>query len=281
MAGTDERRRELGAFLRARREHLVRADYGLPPVGRARTGGLRREEIAVLSGVSVTWYTWLEQGRDINPSRQVLEAIALNMRLSAAERGYVLELAGFAFLPTDAAPDPAPLPDHLSRLIDGLLPSPAFVVSPDWNIGGWNRAYEILYPNIAVTPPQDRNLLQFIFTDPYVRQMLPDWPTTSRQFLAEYRAEAGALLGDPAHVALVERLREQSTEFAQAWAQHEIGRFTSRERRFHHPDAGELIFEHHRLTPSDVPNVHIVIYFPLDDTGTRDKLEALLSRGTE
>lgn len=135
MAGTDERRRELGAFLRVRREHLVRADYGLPPVGRSRTTGLRREEIAYLSGVSVTWYTWLEQGRDINPSRQVLEAIALEMRLSAAERAYVLELAGFAPLPHSATPDPAPVPDHLLRLVENLVPSPAFVVSADWSIG--------------------------------------------------------------------------------------------------------------------------------------------------
>lgn len=281
MAGTDERRRELGAFLRARREHLVRADYGLPPIGRTRTSGLRREEIAVLSGVSVTWYTWLEQGRDINPSRHVLEAIAHNMRLTAAERGYVLELAGFTAAPTDAAAEPISVPDHLRRLIESLLPSPAFVVSPDWNIGAWNRAYEILYPNIAQARAQDRNLLQFIFTDPYVRQMLPDWPKTSRQFLAEYRAEARPLLGDPAHVALVERLQRQSTEFATAWAQHEVGRFSSRERRFHHPTAGTLAFEHHRLAPSDVPNMHIVIYFPLHGTETREKLETLLATGTQ
>lgn len=279
MAGTDERRRELGAFLRTRRQHLVRADYGLPPVGRSRTAGLRREEIAYLSGVSVTWYTWLEQGRDINPSRQVLEAIALEMRLSAAERAYALELAGFAPLPHSSTPDPAAVPDHLLRLVENLVPSPAFVVSADWSIGGWNRAYELLYPGIASIVPADRNLLRFIFTDPYVRQMLPDWPITSRRFLAEYRAEAGALLGDPRHRALVDRLQQQSPEFAQAWAEHEVGRFTSRERRFHHPEAGELVFEHHRLTPSDLPDLHIVIYLPLDATNTRTKLEALLSGG--
>ncbi|GAB3058554.1 helix-turn-helix transcriptional regulator [Sediminivirga luteola] len=276
MASTEDRRKELGAFLRKRRERALRADYDLPPVGRSRTTGLRREEIAYLAGVSVTWYTWLEQGREINPSRQVLDAVALTLRLSAPEHDYVLSLAGFVPLPREDAPLPARMPAHLQRLVDAQLPAPAFAVTPGWSIGGWNRAYELLYPGIGRIAPPERNLLALIFTDPDVRRMLPDWEMTSRRFLAEYRAEAGGLLGHPAHTALITRLRRLSAEFAEAWDQHEVGRFASRERTFLHPDAGELVFEHHRLIPSDAPELHIVVYLPQAGTGTLSELERLL-----
>ncbi|WP_152362039.1 helix-turn-helix transcriptional regulator [Microlunatus speluncae] len=257
-----ERRRELGAFLRKRREQIVRADYALPPVGRGRELGLRREEVAYLSGVSVTWYTWLEQGRDINPSRQVLDAVAVQLRLTGPEHEYVLTLAGLAPLPAAEAAAPTPAPPHLHRLIDAQLPSPAFAITPDWGIAAWNRAYEILYPAIGRVDPADRNLLLLIFTDPYVRRMLPDWEITSRRFLAEYRAEAGPLLGQPSQLALIDRLTSQSPDFARAWEEHQVDRFSSRERRFEHPEAGELIFEQHRLIPSDLPGLHLVIYLP-------------------
>lgn len=262
MTQDDERRRELGGFLRTRRESLVRADHDLPPVGRSRLTGLRREEVAYRAGVSVTWYTWLEQGREMNPSRQVLDAVARTMRLTAAEHGYVLALAGYAPAPADRLDAGTPAPTHVRRLLDSWGTAPAFAVSPDWMIVGWNAAYEALYPNVAGVADTDRNLLLLIFTDPYVRRMLPDWEVTSRHFLAEYRAEAGPQLGLPSHVRLVGRLLDASPDFAAAWAEHRIERFASRERRFHHDDVGELSFEHHRLTPSDLPDLHLVVYLP-------------------
>jgi transcriptional regulator with XRE-family HTH domain len=278
--GPDEqRRRELGGFLRKRREALLRSDHDLPPVGRNRLTGLRREEIAYQAGVSVTWYTWLEQGRDINPSRQVLDALAVAMRLSVAEHEYLLSLAGYA--PGTAAAPVAPdaVPAHLQRLIDAQGPSPAFALSPTWAIVAWNRAYEVLYPNVARVDPADRNLLLAIFTDPADRSLLPDWEITSRRFLAEYRAQAGPRLAQPEHVALVARLQDESPEFARAWADHRVERFASRERRFTHPGAGELVFEHHELVPADVPDVHVVVYLAAEDSLTWARMRSLLARG--
>ncbi|WP_166350602.1 helix-turn-helix transcriptional regulator [Phytoactinopolyspora limicola] len=274
MSQEAQRRQELGGLLRKRRAQLVRADFDLPPVGRSRTHGLRREEIAYRSGLSVTWYTWLEQGRDINPSRQVLQAITRTMRLSPAEHEYVLALAGYT---PDQADDSAPaaLPAHIQRLLDAQGHAPAFVVTPEWSIAGWNDAYEALYPTVATVEPENRNLLWLIFTDPAVRRMLPDWESTSRHFLAEYRAEAGALLGQPGHATLLTRLLSHSAEFARAWEHHEIERFASRERRFVHPDVGELVFEHHRLSPADLPDLHIVVYLPEPHTGTLEKMRTL------
>ncbi|WP_087007727.1 helix-turn-helix transcriptional regulator [Gulosibacter sp. 10] len=252
--------RELGTFLRRRRERLVREDFDLPPVGRsARTTGLRREEIAYRAGVSVTWYTWLEQGRDINPSRQVIDSLAVTMRLSAAEHAYVLALAGYAAVTADGPASPESLPPQLQRFLDAQDPSPAFALSANWMIVGWNRAYGALYPGVAEAEPERRNLLRLIFTDPSVRSLLPDWEVTSRQFLAEYRAETGGMLGQEQHVRLIASLTEESAEFAEAWQAHRIERFASRERRFRHP-VGELVFEQHRLVPSDQPELQLVVY---------------------
>lgn len=266
MDAVGDARAELGEFLRRKRTGLQRAEFDLPPIGRARTPGLRREDIAFLSGVSVTWYTWLEQGRDINPSRQVIDALAINLRLSHAEHDYVLGLAGFtpAVRPEPLAP--APVPPHLQHLLDALDPAPAFAVTSHWDIAAWNRSYAQLFPGVETAPPQERNLLVFVFTDNYVRAMLPDWERTSRQFLAEYRAEGGGRLGGEDHVRLLAHLRHRSPEFVAAWDAHEIERFTSRTRTFHHPVDGVRTFEQVKLTPADVTDLSVIAYLPLAAT---------------
>ncbi|ATG51726.1 transcriptional regulator [Brachybacterium vulturis] len=273
---TDGPRTELGTFLRRRRNGALRADYDLPPLGRKRTEGLRREEIAFLSGVSVTWYTWLEQGRDINPSRQVIDAIAVNLRLTEPEHDYALGLAGFTPPPRPVLAEPAPVPAHVQHLLDALDPAPAFALTPHWDIAAWNRAYEGLFPAVREAAASQRNLLQFIFTDPWVRSMLPDWEHTSRQFLAEYRSEAGGRAGGPQHVRLVGHLRAESEEFSRAWDAHEVERFASRRREFLHPSAGKLVFEQVNIVPQDAPDLHVVSYLPLPESDTRAAAARLL-----
>lgn len=270
-----ERRKELGLFLRARRDQAVRAEYGLPPIARKRERGLRREEIAFLSGVSVTWYTWLEQGRDISPSRQVLESICRALHLSDTGLAYVLSLGGYATT-AHASQAAATAPAHVQRLMDALDPNPAFALFPDWGVAGWNTAYAALYPNIARVPAPDRNLLWLVFTDPYVRDLLPDWEITSKRFLAEFRAETGQRLGDPDIKYQVERLKEASPEFRAAWDRYDILGFESRERLFHHPAVGVLQLEHHQLSPSDRPDLHIVVYTPAPGSGASVQMQRLM-----
>jgi transcriptional regulator with XRE-family HTH domain len=277
MAGTAERD-ELAAFLRARRTQLDRAAYGLPDAGRRRTQGLRREEVAVLSGVSVTWYTWLEQARDVHPSRSVLDALAHALHLTHAEHDYLLSLAGFTPGPADvSAVERAP--EHIQHLLDALVGSPAFAVTSDWTISGWNTAYASLYPPVTTLPPADRNLLWVIFTDPFVRQLLPDWEVTSRRFLAEFRAEAGPRLDQPACRRLVARLLEHSDDFRQAWSRHDIEGFTSRRRSFS-TAVGELEFEHHRLAAADQRDLYVVIYTPTGPQ-TEERLARLVGSNAE
>jgi transcriptional regulator with XRE-family HTH domain len=266
-------RQELGEFLRSRRRHVDPATAGLPALGSRRTPGLRREEVAMLSGVSHTWYTWLEQGRDIRPSRQVVDALARTLRLSAAEHEYVLRLTGHGAPPPSALPDR--LPAHLQRLLDALGPSPAYAITASWSIVGWNAAYGRFYPGVATAGPGDRNLLWLVFTDPAVRALLGDWETDSRRFLTQFRAEAGDRLGDPELVALVARLEAASEHFRTGWASRDVDRFSSAERRFEHPAVGSLLLEHHQLTPADAPGVQLVVYTAAPGSETEQRLHRL------
>jgi transcriptional regulator with XRE-family HTH domain len=273
--GDARRRRELGTFLGVRRKQLVRADLGLPEAGRRLTG-LRREEVAHLSGVSLTWYTWLEQGREITPSRQVLDAIARTLRLSGPEHAYVLALSGYSA--TELAPDPGPttLPAHVRRLLDALGDLPAYVLTPNWKILEWTPAFAACYPNIATVSEEDRNLLWLVFTDPYLRELQADWQLHCSRHLAEFRAELGPRLGEPPLASLVERLHEASEFFRTIWENHDVEGFASGERIYHNPVAGDLHFEVHRMAISGHSNLHIVVYMPVPGTGTAARLRQFL-----
>lgn len=265
MSHEEERRVELARFLRDRRHQAVREGYGLPSGGRGRTAGLRREEVASLSGVSVTWFTWLEQGRSINPSRQVIDALARTFRLKPAETDYLLSLAGFgATMPRVSTPV-EDAPPHVQHLLDALGANPAFALATDWGIVGWNMAYAQLYPSVLRMARDERNLIVAVYSDPSVRELLPDWEETSARFLAEFRAHTALRAGDPDIQSFVSRLSETSAEFREAWNRYTIGGFESRERRFRHPVRGEIRLEHHELTPVDRPDLRIVVYTPLDE----------------
>ncbi|MGC5627329.1 helix-turn-helix transcriptional regulator [Georgenia sp. Z1344] len=254
------RRVELGDFLRVRRLASDRAALGLPTPPRRGGAGLSREEVATLSGVSASWYTWLEQGRDTNVSRQVLLAVARVLRLTDDETAYVLGLAEQEVAVPQVRREAVPA--HLSRLVDAL-DFPAFVVTTDWAIVAWNAGYAWLYPRIADVDPADRNLLWLVYTDPDLREMLPDWEQDSRRFLAEFRAESGVRLAGAEHRAVVDRLSAASEEFRTHSAEMAVSRFESRTRTFRHRELGLLEFEHHRLVPADAVDLHVVMYVPV------------------
>jgi transcriptional regulator with XRE-family HTH domain len=273
VSATGTARRELAEFLRSRRRQVDPRVAGVPAGGARRTPGLRREEVALLSGVSHTWYTWLEQGRDIRPSRQVVDALARTLRMSPAEHEYVLRLTGHGGAAPAGAADG--MPAHVQRLLDALGPSPAYAITAGWAIAGWNRAYELLYPGVAAVPPAERNLLWLVFTDPAVRELLGDWTTDSRRFLTQFRAEVGGRLADPEVVDLVARLEAASPHFRAGWASHDVDRFSSSERRFEHPRVGTLLLEHHQLTPADAPGLSLVVYTAAEGGDAADRLARL------
>jgi len=152
------RRADLAEFLRVRRAALRPVDVALPAGGRRRTTGLRREEVAMLAGVSVSWYTWLEQGRPINASLDVLDALARALQLDAVERDHLVALAGHP-LRRPVASGVEPIPDALRRLLGALEPAPAYVLEPLWDFVEWNRPFATLFPAIAELPAENCNLV--------------------------------------------------------------------------------------------------------------------------
>ena len=266
------RRDELAAFLRAHRDALAPTDVGLP-VGRSRrTKGLRREEIAMLAGVSVTWYTWLEQGRPINASVDVLSALARAMRLDDAGRQHLLTLA--MRTPLEPIENVEHAPDALVRLITSMEPAPAYVLGPRWDFLAWNRPQSLLYPLIDRLAEQDRNLLWVVFAEPNARRLLADWADQARRIMAEFRSSTASLRDDSHYVDLVDRLVTASPEFAEWWPQLDVAQFQTRLRRYVHPRAGNLVFEYQQLTPSEWPGLRVVCQLPVPGDDSAERLAA-------
>ncbi|WP_431711782.1 helix-turn-helix transcriptional regulator [Glutamicibacter uratoxydans] len=259
MDAAQRRRDELAAFLKDRRARAERAAHGLPDVGRSRGFGLRREEVATLAGISVTWYTWLEQARDINPSRQVLESLARLYRLTPVENTYLLSLGGHG---QSGPAGPGAMTPALQRLLDAM-DFPAFLLAADWTIIGWNAAYAQLYPRINALEEKDRNLLWLVFTDTQLRQMLPDWAEQSRGFVGSFRAETRGWLSPAGESGIVARVSAASDEFAAIWTERDVAGFRTRERLFRHPDKGVMRYEQHNLTPAEAPDLTLLVYAPL------------------
>ncbi len=265
----------MGQFLRARRSHLSRADLSVPPVTGRAMCGLRREEVAYLAGVSITWYTWLEQGRDVNPSRQVLDSLARTLRLSHTEHVYLLALGGYGAPHPIEAASPGAVPADVHRLLGAFADYPAMAVATDWTVLAWNAAYAAVYPNITTVAEADRNFLWLLFTDPYLRTLIPDWERTGVYNVASFRAEAGTRLDEPPFSDLVSRLLQTSEVFRAAWESFEIDTMPSRERHFRHPEVGDLHLEQHILAPSDHPQLRLVTFIPIPTSDTATRLRRL------
>jgi transcriptional regulator with XRE-family HTH domain len=265
-------REELGQFLRSRRAVVQPETVGLPSGGRRRTPGLRREEVALLAGVSVSWYTWLEQGRSIRASRDVLIAIARTLQLTPTEHAHLLALADRPDLA--AAPEPDHAPDPLVRLIEAMAPSPAYVLGPRWEFLAWNRPQARLFPAIDSLPPAERNLLWVVFATAHARELIVDWPDESRRMLTQFRADTDRLHHDAALADLVTRLQRASPEFAEGWARHDVAPFESRVRRYRHPRAGTLIFEYQLLVPAEFSHLRVVVQLPVAGDDSTERLAA-------
>ena len=220
-SGKTERRNELAAFLRSRRERITPEDVGLPGGHRRRTAGLRREEVAQLAGVGVTWYTWLEQGRPIRASVQVLEAVARTLRLDTVERQHLFRLAEVPDTATLADGGPRLRP-QIQAILDGLNPMPASVVTERFDILAWNAAYAVLIPRTAEDPPAKRNTLLYCFTRSECCSAIENRADQRAAMVAQLRAAYGHHVGDPAWTGFIRRMEAASPEFAAMWATQDV-----------------------------------------------------------
>lgn len=222
----------------------------------------------MLAGVSLTWYTWLEQGRRINASPDVLIAIGRALRLDDAGIEHLLGLAQPSLTPV---PAPKEAPTALVRLIESMEPAPAYVLGPRWEFLAWNQAQARLYPRIDELDGLERNLLWVLFADPFTRELIVDWDIHARQALAEFRAATAAVRADAELAELIGKLSAESEEFAAWWPEHTVSSFETRIRRFRHPAAGLLTFEYQLLSPVEWPSLRVACQLPVpgDDSAER------------
>ena len=257
MDTTADQRRQLGAFIRSRREAIEPVRTGT----RRRTPGLRREEVALACGISTTWYTWIEQGRDISISPSSLARLSKALHCTPAERSYLFEL-------TRKRDPAAPLanglpdgrtPDDIPAVLQAIA-APAYLLDRYWRIAGCNAAARHL-----LSPWLDGGescLLGFVFLDPAARGFICDWEERARRLLAEFRADTAHHLDDPAMRSLIEKLQGASPLFARFWSDQAVLAREGGQRRFNHPDDGLLSHTQVTLVPANHPDHKIIILLP-------------------
>jgi transcriptional regulator with XRE-family HTH domain len=266
------RRGELADFLRSRRERITPEQVGLPSGGRRRTPGLRREEVAQLSGLGLTWYTWLEQGRDIKVSAQVLEAVARTLQLDRHERSHLFTLADSPV--TDAGPDCLAVSPHVLTILDKLDPLPACILNPRHDVLAYNSAYTKVSGNLDALPVDERNALWLAFMSPARRAIIIDWDEAVNRMVGTYRAAMADHVGEPAWKRLIERLEHASPEFAELWHRHDVYPPENLSKRLLHPELGLLSFTYTNLWLSPLVGVRMLTYVPANDA-TREALSRL------
>jgi len=263
------RRAELGDFLKTRRAALRPEDVGLPPGPRRRTPGLRREEVALLAGVGVSWYTWLEQGRPINASWQVLDAVARTLRLDGAGRWHLYRLA--EAMPVRSWATATAVPDAVSDVIRSLDPLPAVLINSRFDIIQANDAHEEMFWDWHSLPCVHKNLLWCAITEPRAREMFLNYDEEIPYLVARLRAAYAQHIGDPEWDEDIRRLAALSLEFAELWARHEVAAPAPRTLRFRHAEAGLMTFTRTELDVLSVADLRVAAYSPQDDD-TRDRL---------
>jgi transcriptional regulator with XRE-family HTH domain len=258
--------RALGQLLRSRRERLAPGDVGLPAGSRRRTAGLRREEVALLANMSTTYYTFLEQGRPVRPSAQVLDALAAALRMSAAERRYLQVLAhgrdGVAGAGVTGLAPPEQIDAGVVDLVHRLDPFPTFVKGRRWDVLTSNPAARELFTDWEALPPADRNLVRWMFTTDRAREVYQDWESEARAMLGRFRLAAARYPDDPDFGALIASLCRDSERVADWWPRHDVMAVGSGSKKLHHRRLGLIDYTHVVLQVADNPDQTLVTYSP-------------------
>lgn len=267
-------RQELADFLRMKREKLSPQAVGLPSGTRRRTPGLRREEVAALAGVGLTWYTWLEQGREINASVEFLEDLARVLKLDATER-YHLFLLAHQRPPVVAGHQWCQVTPLVRRLLDDLTLRPAYVMNLSWDIIAWNPAADRLF-SLAERQPEQRNMLWMLFADPELNQRLIGWLEQAPQILASFRRDYARAPQDATMLQRIQALSDVSPQFRQLWQQHDIHGRCQGQRTFLVAGAGEVTFEHASFIVDEDNHLRLVMYSAQPDCPASAAFEAML-----
>lgn len=263
----------LGEFLRATRERLTPEQVGLLSHGRRRTPGLRREEVAQLANIGVSWYTSIEQGKDVHPSHQVLESLAAALKLSDDERQYLFLLSKSDEL--EEVEIYKEVSKGLERTIFALEPNPAYIMNKYWDVLLWNRAAEFLFrfPSYSGNLDTKPNILQQFLMDPFKREINSDWEERAKIMIARFRADCARYPQDARLNEMIEKFKQKSELFRLWWPRYEVKTVTDCHKVWNHPEIGELEFEHVNLQLSNYPDLKVMIYTASPATAEKLKQE--------
>ncbi|MCP3804268.1 helix-turn-helix transcriptional regulator [Allokutzneria sp. A3M-2-11 16] len=268
---TSESREQLRDFLRSRRARLTPGDVGMVAAGRRRTPGLRREEVAVLAGVGVSWYTWLEQGRDITVSAEVLDAISTALRLAEPEREHLYLLAGLN-PPWPRGARTTAVSRELRQLIDAWSPRPAILHDRYWNVLAVNDATRAVFGY----GDADHNCLITFFTSARYRDAQVHWASIAPDVVSAYRADAAHFPEDPEFTRVIDDLSAVSPEFAELWARHDVGAHSQAVKAVHHVEVGDLVFDKTTMVVADHPDWRLELFNPRPGTESAERVDRLM-----
>lgn len=276
MRDDTKRRVELGDFLRTRRARLQPDQLGLPTFGRRRTPGLRRDEVAQLAGVGVSWYTWLEQGRDITVSEQVVERLAETLQLESEERRHLFVLARGA---VPVAPTQAEIvspPPGIQAVLDALGVTPAILIDHRFNLVAWNEGACRVFGDFSRLEGRARNRIWNMFNDPAMRQLFVDWEQAAQHAVMHFRSAYDQYIGDACFEQLLVDLQRASSEFRALWSQHNVKASCDlyHEKVLNHPQVGRLHFSSTMFMVPVTPPLYMATYTPTSPE-TASKLELL------
>ena len=269
---TQQRRKELSAFLKQRRDRITPEAVGLPKGTRRRIPGLRREEVAQLAGVGATWYTWLEQGRDIRVSAQVLDSIARVLQLSIVERTYLFELV---------RDEPPPLQmesktqvsSTLQFVLDNQRFCPAYILGWRWDVLAWNQLASLVLIDLENLSAPERNIIWLMYVNDEFRARQPNWQIACQETLAHFRANCAPYIGNPEFTDLIERLKGKSPEFKEHWNHLDVSEKRNSFKEFNHPILGQLKFEMMMLQMNEPLGAKLVLFIPAPDSSTKQKID--------
>ncbi len=256
----DTRRKELAEFLLALRQRGAPEEFGFPAGARRRTQGLRREEVAQLAGISATWYTWIEQGRQVNVSAEALERLAGALKLSKSERTYLFDMADKRD-PQAHALESDSVPDTLLHML-GSIHIPAYIMGRTWDILAWNQPASDLFVDWLKPATPKPNLLRLVFQHPSAKHFVADWEMRARRLVAEFRADCRSHLEEPELKKLILDLSNSSPDFAAFWKQHDVLERQGGQRKFMHPQHGLISYQQITLRPVEQEQLKLVLLQP-------------------
>ncbi|WP_025721348.1 helix-turn-helix transcriptional regulator [Paenibacillus sp. 1-18] len=277
MSDQEEKRKELGKFLKSRRSKLTPELFGLPVGARRKVKGLRREELAQIAGIGLTWYTWLEQGKNIQASTQVLERLVTVMQLNTEERNHLYKLA-LGQLPVEqTASIEASLIPIVQNFINEYERCPAYVTDQRWDILLWNKAGERVFGDFGKMDKKERNAIWRCFASPAYRNLIGDWESHAKRLLAQFRLTSTPYVGEGWFKDLVAELMEISLDFRQWWPRYDILGTPTGKKKINHPHVGTLVMEHITFRVYDAPELRLTVYRPLEENDTVQKMIHLLN----